>query len=39
MAEAAERRWTVDEFLDWDDGTDRCYELVDGRIVAMAPPR
>jgi Uma2 family endonuclease len=25
-------------FLDWDDGTDTLYELVDGRIVAMAAP-
>jgi Uma2 family endonuclease len=38
MAEAAEKRWTVEEFLAWDDGTDRRHELVDGRIVAMAPP-
>jgi Uma2 family endonuclease len=38
MAEAAEKRWTVEAFLAWDDGTDRRYELVDGRIVAMAPP-
>jgi Uma2 family endonuclease len=38
MAGAAEKRWTVEEFLDWDDGTDRRHELVDGRIVAMAPP-
>ena len=38
MAEAAERRWRVEEFLAWDDGTDRRHELVDGRIVAMAPP-
>jgi Uma2 family endonuclease len=38
MAEVAEKRWTVAEFLDWDDGTDRRYELVEGRIVAMAPP-
>jgi len=38
MAEPAEKRWTVEEFLAWDDGTDRRYELVDGRIVAMAPP-
>ena len=38
MAEAAERHWTVEEFLDWDDGTDRRYELVGGQIVAMAPP-
>jgi Uma2 family endonuclease len=38
MAEPAERRWTVEEFLSWDDGTDRRYELVGGQIVAMAPP-
>jgi Uma2 family endonuclease len=38
MAEAAEKRWTVEEFLDWDDGTDRRYELVGGRIVSMTPP-
>ena len=25
-------------FLEWDDGTDARYELLDGRIVAMAPP-
>lgn len=31
-------RLTVEEFLNWDDGTDQRYELVDGRIVAMAPP-
>lgn len=38
MAEAAEQRWLVEQFLDWDDGTDRRHELVDGRIVTMAPP-
>jgi Uma2 family endonuclease len=38
MAEPAERRLTVEEFLAWDDGTDRRYELVDGMVVAMAPP-
>lgn len=38
MADAAERRMTVDEFLEWDDGTDTRYELVDGRPVATAPP-
>jgi Uma2 family endonuclease len=38
MAEPAEKRWTVEEFLAWDDGTDRRYELVDGQIEAMAPP-
>jgi Uma2 family endonuclease len=26
------------EFLAWDDGTDARYKLVDGRIVAIAPP-
>jgi hypothetical protein len=29
MGEAARKRITVDEFLVWDDGTDRRYELVD----------
>lgn len=38
MADTAEKRWTVEEFLEWDHGTDRRYELVDGRILAMAPP-
>lgn len=38
MADAALKRMTVDEFLAWDHGTDRRYELVSGEIVAMAPP-
>lgn len=38
MADPADKRWTVEEFLTWDDGTDRRYELVGGAIVAMAPP-
>jgi Uma2 family endonuclease len=38
MAEPARRRMTVAEFLQWDDGTDRRYELADGEIVATAPP-
>ena len=37
MAEPARRFWTLDEFLVFDDGTDRRYELFDGQIVAMAP--
>ncbi len=37
MADAAEKRMTVAEFLRWDDGTDTRYELIDGRPVAMAP--
>jgi Uma2 family endonuclease len=28
---------TLSEFLDWDDGTDRRYELLDGVPVMMAP--
>ena len=42
MTEAAatepQRRMTVEEFLDWDDGTETSYELVDGVPVAMSPP-
>jgi Uma2 family endonuclease len=37
MADPAEKRMTVAEFLEWDDGTDTRYELVRGKIVAMAP--
>jgi Uma2 family endonuclease len=29
---------TLAEFLEWDDGTDRRYELLDGIPVMMAPP-
>ena len=40
MAEPAEQlRMTLAEFLEWDDGTDTRYELIDGQVVAMAPPR
>jgi Uma2 family endonuclease len=35
---AAKRRMSLQEFLRWDDGTDRRYELIDGMPVAMAPP-
>jgi Uma2 family endonuclease len=35
----ADRRMTVAEFLDFDDGTDTRYELVEGRPVAMNPPK
>jgi Uma2 family endonuclease len=38
MAEPALKRMSVDEFLRWEDGTDTRYELVDGVVVAMAPP-
>jgi Uma2 family endonuclease len=41
MAQAALKqpsRMTVEEFLNWDDGTDTRYELVGGEVFAMAPP-
>ena len=38
MGEPAPEGMTLATFLDWDDGTDRRYELIGGRPVAMAPP-
>jgi Uma2 family endonuclease len=38
MAEAAEKSMSLAAFLAWDDGADARYELLDGRVVAMAPP-
>jgi len=38
MTAAALPHMTLAEFLRWDDGTDRRYELVDGQVLAMAPP-
>ena len=38
MAEPAAQRMSLAEFLEWDDGTDTRYELIDGRPRAMAPP-
>lgn len=38
MADPAIKGMTVDDFLRWEDGTDTRYELVDGYVVAMAPP-
>jgi Uma2 family endonuclease len=37
MANVAEKRMTIAEFLSWDDGTDTPHELIEGRPVAMAP--
>lgn len=37
MASHAPRRMTLAEFLEWDDGTDRRYQLIDGVPVMMAP--
>lgn len=39
MATPAPKRMSLAEFLEWDDGTDTRYELIDGEVVAMAPPR
>jgi Uma2 family endonuclease len=38
MARAAEKLWTIEDFLAFDDGSDTRYELVRGRVFAMAPP-
>ena len=35
MTVATDRRMTLQEFLTYDDGTDRRYELVDGVLVPM----
>ena len=37
MVKAAEKLMSLAEFLEWEDGTDTRYELVRGRLVAMAP--
>jgi Uma2 family endonuclease len=37
MASPAPKRLTLAEFLEWDGGTDRRYELLDGMPVMMAP--
>jgi len=39
MADRAERRrMTLAEFLEWDDGTETRYELIDGIVYAMTSP-
>ena len=38
MARLADKFWTLEEFLAFDDGTDTSYQLFEGRIVAMNPP-
>jgi Uma2 family endonuclease len=37
MVQTAEKLMTVAEFLEWSDSTDTHYELVRGKLVAMAP--
>ena len=38
MAQVADKLWTLEEFLAFDDGTDTSYQLFEGRLVAMNPP-
>ena len=37
MASHAPKRMTLAEFLAWDDGSDRRYQLLDGVLTMMAP--
>lgn len=39
MVEAALNQLTFEDYLTYDDGTDRRYELVDGALILMNPPR
>ena len=38
MAQVADKLWTLEKFLAFDDGTDTSYQLFEGRLVAMNPP-
>jgi Uma2 family endonuclease len=38
MARVADKLWTLEEFLAFDDGTDTGHQLFEGRIVAMGLP-
>ena len=33
----ATRLMTLEEYLNYDDGTDTIYELVNGELVSMPP--
>jgi Uma2 family endonuclease len=35
----AEKRMTVAEFVNWDNGDERMYELIDGVPLAMTSPK
>jgi len=32
------RKLTFEEYLNYDDGTDKRYEFNDGELVEMTPP-
>jgi Uma2 family endonuclease len=38
MVTTPTQKITFEEYLDYDDGTDNRYELVDGELVVMNPP-
>lgn len=38
MVTTPTKKITFAEYLDYDDGTDKCYELVDRELVVMNPP-
>ena len=37
IATSPQRKLTFEEYLTYDDGTDRRYELVDGELIALPP--
>lgn len=39
MVQTSKRLYTFEEYLTYDDGTDQRYELVDGELVEVPPPR
>jgi len=39
MVNTAAQRLTFEDYLTYDDGTDNRYELVDGELILMTPPR
>lgn len=38
MTKITHTRMTFEEYLQYDDGTDKRYEFVDGKLVEMLPP-
>ena len=38
ISPTTERLYTFEEYLNYDDGTDNRYELVDGRLELVNPP-
>ncbi|NCJ06217.1 Uma2 family endonuclease [Synechococcales cyanobacterium C] len=39
MVSTVTQSLTFEEYLAYDDGTDHHYELVDGQLILMTPPR